>query len=156
MSASRTALATFAACLACAPAAHAVVGGSEATPGAYPWMLALVDAPLADANEGQFCGAALIAPTMALTAAHCVEDASARDVHVVTGRHRLSDSGAGQRIPVAAIASHPQVDLERLRNDVALLRLASPAAGAPVRLLAPRDEALLAPGATARALGWGL
>jgi trypsin len=156
MIASRTALATFAACLACAPAAHAVVGGSEATPGAYPWMLALVDAPLADANEGQFCGAALIAPTMALTAAHCVEDASARDVHVVASRHRLSDSCAGQRIPVAAIASHPQVDLERLRNDVALLRLSSPAAGAPVRLVAPGDEGVWGPGAIARAMGWGL
>jgi Trypsin len=156
MTASRTALATLALCLVCAPAAQAVVGGREAPAGAYPWMIALVDAPLADANEGQFCGATLIAPTMALTAAHCVEDASARDVHVVIGRHRLSDSGAGQRIPVAAIAGHPEVDLERVRNDVALLRLASPAAGVPIRLVAAGDDSLWAPGALARAMGWGL
>jgi hypothetical protein len=151
----RTTLVTLLACLAFPSGAEAVVGGTEAPPGAYPWMSALVDAPLADAGEGQFCGATLIAPTMALTAAHCVEEASARDVHLVIGRHRLSERAVGQRIPVAAIASHPQVDLENIRNDVALLRLASPAAGAPLRLVAAGDEGFWTPGATARAIGWG-
>lgn len=155
MSIRRTALAALTIFAALAPPAQAVVGGGEATPGAYPWMIALVDAPLADANAGQFCGATLIAPTMALTAAHCVEEASARDVHVVIGRHRLSDPAAGQRIAVAAIASHPQVDLPNLRNDVALLRLASPAAGTPVRLVAAGDEGFWTPGAIAKVMGWG-
>lgn len=151
----RSALAALTIFAALAPPAQAVVGGGEATPGAYPWMIALVDAPHADANEGQFCGATLIAPTMALTAAHCVEEASARDLHVVIGRHRLSDRAAGQRIAVAAIASHPQVDLLNLRNDVALLRLASPAAGAPIRLVAAGDEGFWTPGTIAKAIGWG-
>lgn len=47
-----------------------IIGGDDATPGSWPWMGSL------RAHSGFYnhqCGAVLIAPQWAVTAAHCME-----------------------------------------------------------------------------------
>src|SRR5687767_10388510 len=78
-------LCTTVAALAAAAPADAVIGGRPATE-AYPWQIALAD------GQGQFCGASLVRPGWALTAAHCVEGEKAENLRVILGRHKLSSS----------------------------------------------------------------
>lgn len=49
---------------------HLIVGGVDATPGAWPWQLSLQT--LYITGWSHICGACLLSPTKALTAAHCL------------------------------------------------------------------------------------
>jgi len=105
-----------------------VVGGTEASPGAWPWMVALVHHNDSNLYNGQFCGGSLIGESWVLTAAHCVYDQSPAAIDVVAGIHNLTYPEDGyQRIAVASITLHPGFTGGRLINDIALLRLAHPA-----------------------------
>ncbi len=141
---------------ALAPAAHAgtsprIVGGSVA--GSYPSMAALVFAGLSD-NDGQFCGATVIAPYAVLTAAHCVVDGDGVPALpsaqvVMTGKSDLLAAG-GQHLPVRQIVPHPSYDPGALAEDVAVVLLAAPTAAPAIT----RSATTPAPGA-ATAIGWG-
>ena len=127
----RTRLAGFAAAIVAAfaigaPAAHAaepetrIVGGGPANIAQVPWQVALADsqaaAPGDNGFERQFCGGTLVAPTVVITAAHCVYsftlptgcsildgfNTPASDLAVFTGRTVLS-STQGQEINVAEV-----------------------------------------------------
>lgn len=110
-----------------------VVGGRDAEPGEWPWMAALVLAPVENAYEGHFCGGTLIAPTWVLTAAHCVANLEARHIDVVLGRHNLSSDG-GERISVLEKWVHPDYNASTLDSDLALLRLERPSSQQPAQL----------------------
>ena len=80
-------------------------------------------------SRGNFCSGTMIAPNIALTAAHCVPGGAT---------YKIVEYDA-QRTPqlrdIAQIATHPQFNLQtmlahRATADVALLRLASPVAAA--------------------------
>ena len=132
-------------------------GKTPAQPGAQPWMVALVEAGEPNAQEGQFCGASLIAPQWVLTAAHCVEGESPASVDVIVGRYQLS-SDQGERIGAKRIIPHPgYVDEEDGQaNDIALIELSRPAtAGKPISLIDAANAAVDDPGAQARVTGWG-
>ncbi len=95
-----------------------IVGGGPTTIDSFPWQVALAVAP--NGNSGfnrQFCGASLVAPTVAVTAAHCVFETTgpqgiclptdgfttpASALATFTGRTNLSSS-EGAEIPVAEI-----------------------------------------------------
>jgi hypothetical protein len=99
-----------------------IVGGAPTTVQQFPWQAALAfsqsfEPGTQDGYERQFCGGTLVAPTIVITAAHCVYDFNpiltcsgvgegfnfpAEEHAVFTGRTTLS-SNEGQEIEVAEI-----------------------------------------------------
>jgi secreted trypsin-like serine protease len=141
-------------------ASISIVGGTPTTTAQYPFAVAYLDDSLVGATDydDQFCGGALIAPTVVLTAGHCVteEDGSLSDHtdhRVVIGRSDLRATG-GEEIPVAGITRHPLYDNGTLFYDVALLKLAQPSA-APLASVAGLGMRL-SEKQRGTAIGWGL
>lgn len=152
-----------------------IVNGGPAAGGADPvdrlagtrWaaIAAIVKAGQPDEHQGQLCGGSLIAPTLVLTAAHCIEAAANDEPHelnVVTGRVRLNDDATGQRLAVARVVGHTSHG-QHERNDVALLELATPSTSTPISIAARGEDALWGAGAGRTAnegdgpwiAGWG-
>lgn len=105
------------------PAGAIVGGGTPSTEGVGRNVVTIVG------SRGNFCSGTMIAPTIVLTAAHCVQpDATYKVVEYDARR-------TPQLRDVSEIATHPQFNLKimlahRATADVALLRLASPIAAA--------------------------
>ena len=99
-----------------------IVGGVEATPGEFPWMVSV------QSGNSHFCGASLIAPEWVLTASHCVIGESANGIKIVVGRHALNTSDGVTR-NVSQIIMHPSYSDNTLDYDVALLKLSAPVNG---------------------------
>ncbi len=140
-----------------------VVGGRPAQPGAFPWMVALLNAAEPDPFQAQFCGGSLIAPEWVLTAAHCFfndqgqQVVNTQNLDLLLGTNRLQ-IGAGQRIRAAQIVIHPGYNPQVGQlggNDIALVRLSRPVALPTLPLVQPNQTSLTAPGTFATILGWG-
>ena len=140
-----------------------IVGGRPAQPGAFPWMVALLNAAEPDPFQAQFCGGSLVAPEWVLTAAHCFfdprgePDVDVQSLDLLLGTTVLQ-IGAGQRIRAAQIVIHPNYDPRRGTeggNDIALVRLSRPVALPTLPLVQPNQTNLTAPGTLATILGWG-
>lgn len=114
-----------------------IVGGVEATPGAWPWQVALVYSYYSNDYAGQFCGGTLIDPQWVLTAAHCADSNMTRNVVVALGKHKLSVA-EGERISITEVIIHPEYDGRIGSADLALLRLREPS----TRTVLPLDQAV--------------
>ena len=102
-----------------------IVGGEKAKAGAWPWMVAIQ--AFTEPGYHTFCGASLVAPSWALTAAHCVINAAPDEIVATVGPHRL-DSGQGQKRSVDRIVLHPRYGFDfahDFAHDLALLHLQS-------------------------------
>lgn len=128
-----------------------IIGGVEAVPGAWPWMVALVDSAASNNYFGQFCGGTLISPTWVATASHCTEGSSAGDIDIVAGVHDLSND-IGERISVKRIVQHPDYNDRTLFNDIALIELSRPSVQTPSLTHSGTDTL---EGVLATIIGWG-
>ncbi|KAI9021866.1 trypsin-like cysteine/serine peptidase domain-containing protein [Hyaloraphidium curvatum] len=110
------------------------------------------------------CGATLIAPRLALTAAHCVDFWEADDVsaaYVQTGRWNRSktvEEEGGYEYKVVRYEMHPDYVPYVYHNDVAVLYLSDPlvtGTGSPAVIRVNFAEADPAPGSVTKAVGFG-
>ncbi|NXV25349.1 ACRO protein, partial [Cepphus grylle] len=103
-----------------------VVGGTDAQPGAWPWIVSIQD-PW-EAGTGHICGGSLISSQWVLTAAHCF--INARHVamwRVVVGATQLSRLGPEVQVRnIRRLLVHEHYNNISQRNDIALLELNHP------------------------------
>ncbi|XP_003740553.1 proclotting enzyme-like [Galendromus occidentalis] len=113
-----------------------VVGGSEAHPGAWPWMAAIFVR-----NRGTFiqaCGGALVSHRHVVTAAHCFGGGNRpQTLHpsvfvVRLGDHNIAEvselpKGSTIDVAVERVKRHPAFNPRSYLNDIGLLYLAADA-----------------------------
>ena len=106
-----------------------VIGGMNAPAGKYPDAVAL---PFDNSDpQTQYCSGTLIAPTVVITAGHCVLPESPGALppdNVLVGASSLGAPAEGETIAVAHIYEYPD---SQHTIDVALLVLATPSTKAP-------------------------
>jgi len=102
------------------PAKERIVGGEEAQPNQWPWIVALF------IDDAWFCGGSLINENYVLTAAHCVDGALYFDV--LAGAHNVRETSEEHRVEITSFNgfTHPQWDDYDLTNDLALIELPEP------------------------------
>jgi hypothetical protein len=136
---------------------YRVVGGAPTAIARTPWQAALVadhDLYAGTDFDRQFCGASVIAPTVVLTAAHCITsfdpDLAAAEIEVITGRAVLSVPG-GQTFNAAAVfvSTIPNADL-------AAIQLAGATSSPRIKLAGPGERRLWQPRDRGLVSGWGL
>lgn len=147
-----------------APAANAIVGGTEVSNDAYPFMVALLEKGQGSALDRQFCGGSLVTPDTVMTAAHCLVDDAGKPVkpktlQVAVGRTVLSNAKQGRIRNISkdgGVLVHPRYLKGQEAYDVAFLQLAKPVKGiSPVALPTQGTDALIRPGQKATVAGWG-
>lgn len=138
---------------------YRIIGGTPAAENAWPWQVAYY----MRADDGSLtlrCGGSVINQNWILTAAHCIASRNARDYVVVEGTTRIEGSleknRTGRRLNVAQVIAHEDYDDKSTKNDIALLRLATPASSRSVTLNLQESNPLEVPGTMAIVTGWGL
>lgn len=134
-----------------------VVGGAKAPPGAYPWQVSLGVSWIADSYHAHFCGGTVYSSRWIVTAAHCVDGNTARDVVITAGTNVL---GGGSRRNVRRIIVRADYDSVTMSNDIALLELQSelPLSKSVQSIKLLRNDAessILVKDAPMIVLGWG-
>ena len=156
----RTLLAVVAAGLVPAASAQAVVGGTDAPAGTYPYVAEI------DIDHAFLCTGTLVTPTYVVTAGHCSSITGAAGAGVPIGQPGQlitvtlgsNKAGQGTDYAVKTVSVNPNYNflLNGSGYDVALLELATPATGLPTVKVAGRgEESLWKPGSLATIAGWG-
>lgn len=98
-----------------------IVNGKDTRENEFGWAATL-------ARRGQFyCGGTLITKKHVLTAAHCVENFSPKDLTVTIGEHdRKVDTGRKSVHHVTQIHRHQDFRLSTFDNDIAIIELREP------------------------------
>ncbi|MGI8333315.1 trypsin-like serine protease [Actinomadura scrupuli] len=132
-----------------------IIGGSQTTIGAAPYMLQLWYSNAAS-GEATFCAGTLVAPNKVMTAAHCVYGMDWYNNGVVLGgTATLLDDNAKVAL-VKRQWVNPGYNPSSIDNDVAVLTLDRTLPLATAKIAANTDSALYAAGTNATVYGWGL
>jgi trypsin len=138
--------------LAASPAS-AIVGGSQAEEGEFPFMASIQTQGQAG-TDGHFCGGSVIGTRWVLTAAHCLVDTQSGEIQVGVGRTNLDDLSTGQTLTVDRIVVHP--DYEGTGTfDAALVHVTADITSPAVPLTAVGEDSLEADGTPLTVAGWG-
>ncbi|XP_037244395.1 acrosin-like [Falco rusticolus] len=134
-----------------------VVGGTDAQPGAWPWIVSIQ--ALLEGGTAHICGGSLISPQWVLTAAHCfIEVRYITALRVVLGVTQLTQLGPEAQVRnVRQLLVHQHYRNVTQRNDIALLELDQPVqCNSYVKLACVPDASLRVSELTACYVsGWG-
>uniref|UniRef100_A0A8D2JCD6 chymotrypsin n=1 Tax=Varanus komodoensis TaxID=61221 RepID=A0A8D2JCD6_VARKO len=123
-----------------------IVNGEEAVPGSWPWQVSLQDS-----TGFHFCGGSLISEDWVVTAAHC-------NVSHLVVLGEFDQRHPGEDVQIVKIAQNPKYNMFTIRNDITLLKLATPVKlrrqVSPVCL--PKATDVFPEGMTCVTTGWGL
>ncbi|KAG1650947.1 Serine proteinase stubble [Nymphon striatum] len=102
-----------------------VVGGSQANPGQYPWVVSIRLQANALLNPVHFCGGVIIGRKWILTAAHCIARyKSSRFTIRVGSFYRSNDNDPLlEDFKVKKIILHPSYTYPNYYNDIAIMKL---------------------------------
>ena len=107
----------------------------------YPWFARIHTSNL-DGSQATTCGASLIAPSILLTAAHCVRSGATKTVAFIGGVR--FDGADAERRDVVEMKIHPEYDqkllgteefLDGTEKDVAIMRLSEPSRKTPILMI---------------------
>ncbi|XP_077334447.1 chymotrypsin A-like isoform X1 [Lithobates pipiens] len=97
-----------------------VVNGENAVPGSWPWQVSIQNS-----TGFHFCGGSVINSLWVVTAAHC--EVISSDLVILGEFDLLSNVEPMQVKSVGRFFSHPQYNARTFVNDIALIKLSSPA-----------------------------
>ncbi|XP_036131186.1 chymotrypsinogen B isoform X2 [Molossus molossus] len=127
-----------------------IVNGEDAVPGSWPWQVSLQDK-----TGFHFCGGSLISEDWVVTAAHC----GVRTSHVVVAGEfdQGSDEEDIQVLKIAKVFKNPKFNMLTVRNDITLLKLATPARFSETvsAVCLPDADADFPAGTLCATTGWG-
>lgn len=107
--------------LVAAPPAGAVVGGSDAAQGQFPYLVSVVSSGIF--GDSHICGGAILDATTVLTAAHCADGGTTSSLKVSYGS---ANRTAGTKASLNRVIMHPSYSSSTIDNDLAVLKLSSP------------------------------
>lgn len=100
-----------------------IVGGEEAEPNRYPWMVSITRSWQGAAS---FCGGTLITDRHILTAAHCLHGTRPIQIQVILGVHDPFKAKFDTLIQIKDFVIHPKYNPKSQFHDIAIIELKEP------------------------------